>query len=168
MEKLYTDRLIIMPLKYEMIDIILDKRSAFEDRYNLKLSKEWPMEAIKGLLPKYINVVRHNPEEAQWGVWIMIDKKSNYIIGDLGFKGSPDNNGIIEVGYSIVESYRNRGLTSEGVGELIKWAFLKQEVNKITARCLVDNYPSIKVLERLKFKKVVHKADIIYWEKNRL
>lgn len=32
-----------------------------------------------------------------------MDKSDNSIVGDGGFKGTPNDNGVIEIGYGIIE-----------------------------------------------------------------
>lgn len=167
MIKLYTDRLIIMTLNYEMINTIINDRDNFQEKFGFGISEDWPLQAISRILPNYMEMIKESPEEAKWGIWIIIDRVSNKLVGDLGYKGEPDEEGIIEVGYSIIKDFRNKGLITEGVNELIEWAFENGEVQKIVAGCLVDNYPSIKVLEKLGFQKVLNKDNMYYWEKNR-
>ncbi|MFV2046335.1 hypothetical protein KDJ21_008225 [Metabacillus litoralis] len=41
------------------------------------------------------------PDENEWE-GIIINKEDNTSIGDMGFKGGPNEEGIIDIGYSIV------------------------------------------------------------------
>jgi ribosomal-protein-alanine N-acetyltransferase len=83
-----------------------------------------------------------------WGVWLVINKETNKVIGDIGFKGKPDQENSIEIGYGILPAAQQNGFATEAVREIIKWAFSIEHVHKIIAECLEDNEPSIKVLEK--------------------
>ncbi|NSW91893.1 MAG: GNAT family N-acetyltransferase [Firmicutes bacterium] len=42
------------------------------------------------------------------------------VIGDASFKGSPDENGMIEIGYGLIEEERKKGYCFEAVDGLLK------------------------------------------------
>ena len=48
----------------------------------------------------------------------------------------------------------NQGYATEAVKELIDWAFKTGEVETIIAETLLDNYSSMRVLEKLHMKRV--------------
>ncbi|WP_404456973.1 GNAT family N-acetyltransferase [Oceanobacillus kapialis] len=99
-----------------------------------------------------------------WGVWLVIEKRTSKIIGDMGFKGKPDTEGSVEIGYSILSSAQNKGYATESLRSLTTWAFNTYLVNHITAECLADNVPSSKVLEKLNMKKVKSNNGMLYWQ----
>lgn len=99
-----------------------------------------------------------------WGVWLVINKENNTIIGDIGFKGKPDSEITVEVGYGIVLSARNKGFATEAVNEIIQWAFSSGSVKKIVAECLIDNISSIKVLEKLNMNRIGTKENMFLWQ----
>ncbi|MEK4762948.1 GNAT family N-acetyltransferase [Viridibacillus sp. FSL E2-0187] len=99
-----------------------------------------------------------------WGVWLVINKETNTIIGDIGFKGKPNSVHTVEVGYGIIPSEQNKGYATEAVKEIIEWAFSFKNVNKVIAECLVDNISSTKVLEKLSMNKIGVVDDMLKWE----
>ncbi|MFS0673580.1 GNAT family N-acetyltransferase [Ornithinibacillus sp. 179-J 7C1 HS] len=115
----------------------------------------------------YLKELKKDKSLLGWGVWLVIDKQSNKIIGDIGFKGKPDLHKSVEVGYGITPSEQNKGIATEALRCIINWAFTSNMVNKITAECLVDNTPSIKVLEKLNMKKIQTDNNMIYWQLNK-
>jgi RimJ/RimL family protein N-acetyltransferase len=70
------------------------------------------------------------------------------LIGGGGFKGPPDADGTIEIGYSIVEEYYGRGLATEAVGATLAWAFRDPRVRRVVAETLPNLRPSQRVLEK--------------------
>jgi ribosomal-protein-alanine N-acetyltransferase len=115
----------------------------------------------------YIEKLKKDPDLLGWGVWFVTLAESNQIIGDLGFKGKPDEKGIVEVGYGILPEMQNKGIATEAVNAIVNWAFSSPSVQKVAAECLKDNIPSIKVLEKIGMKKTNAANGMIYWEKQR-
>ena len=68
-------------------------------------------------------------------------------IGNGGFKGRPDADGSVEVGYSVMENYQRNGFAPEAVEALVDWAFGYREVQRVIAQTLPELRPSIRVLE---------------------
>ena len=67
-------------------------------------------------------------------------------IGLGGFKGPPVN-GIVEIGYSVLQQFRRNGYATEGVAALVKFAFANG-VEEVIAETLPELIASIGVLEK--------------------
>ena len=80
--------------------------------------------------------------------WVQLDGGERVAIGNGGFKGRPDADGMVEVGYSVMDAYQRRGLCTEAVGALIAWAFSHPEVARVVAETNPDNIASIRVMEK--------------------
>lgn len=112
----------------------------------------------------YLENLKEDSSVLGWGVWLIIDKQTNKIIGDIGFKGKPDDEKTVEVGYGITASEQNKGFATEALHRIVSWAFNTNSVNKIKAECLEDNLPSIKVLQKLNMTKVLKDNNMLYWQ----
>lgn len=97
-------------------------------------------------------------------IWMIIKKEDSTVIGDLGFKGNPDEKGVVEIGYGIVKDEWGKGYGYEAVKALINWGFSNSLVQCIKADCLHDNIGSIKILEKVGMKEVSRNQDYIFWE----
>lgn len=75
------------------------------------------------------------------------------LIGGGGFKGPPDADGTIEIGYSIVEEYYGRGMATEAVAATLSWAFGDPRVRRVVAETLPDRRASQRVLEKNGFER---------------
>lgn len=53
-----------------------------------------------------------------------------------------------EVSYLIHPTYQRRGIASEAVGRLIRYAFEELDVQKVSARCAVENIGSERVMQK--------------------
>ncbi|WP_252504655.1 GNAT family N-acetyltransferase [Sporosarcina sp. Marseille-Q4943] len=108
--------------------------------------------------------LQNDDSQLGWGVWFVVDKETDTIIGDIGFKGKPSTDHTVEIGYGIVPSAQNKGYATEAVGTLIEWAFASREVEIVIAECVEENSASIKVLEKLGFRKTGRVDNMLKWE----
>lgn len=145
--ELQTERLKIVPCTDELLSTIPTEEYKIGPHISMFLEK-----------------LREDSTQLGWGVWLVITKENNTIIGDIGFKGKPNSENTVEVGYGIIPSAQNKGYATEAVNEIINWAFTNDDVNKVVAECLHDNIPSIKVLEKLNMNKIGTVNDMLKWE----
>ena len=94
----------------------------------------------------------------------MVHREERTLIGDLGFKGRPNDEGTVEIGYSVLPAYRRRGFAWEAVRALVDWGLAQQEVRRIVAECRVDNGPSIRVLEKAGLRLAQTEGSLLRWE----
>lgn len=148
--ELQTKRLVIVPCTDESLSIYATEGFKIGSHIN-----------------NYLKKLEEDPSLLGWGVWLVINKDDHTIIGDIGFKGKPDSENIVEVGYGIVPAAQNKGFATEAVNEILNWAFSSGNVKKIVAECLIDNIPSIKVLEKLNMKRIGIKDNMYLWQLNK-
>lgn len=97
--------------------------------------------------------IQSHPESILFAtVWIIIIKKLNCIAGHIHFKGKPDNNGLIEVGYRIYDEFQNNGYATRALKLITNWAFCNAGVSSINAYTDTGNIASQKVLAKCGFK----------------
>lgn len=144
--KIETDRLLIIPCTVESYD-------AFSDKYKMEPHIEMHLEELK----KDITL-------KGWGVWFVIHSDINLVIGDVGFKGKPNDQKMVEIGYGINSDFHNNGFATEAVIGIKDWAFATNQVEKIVAECAEGNVASIRVLEKIGMSRTYSKDGFIYWE----
>lgn len=137
MTMITTERMIIFPISKEELKI--------------KIEKE-PDEEMKQAYSEMLDGCVKNPEQYLWHtVWMMQLKEGDKpSIGDLCFKGL-DEKGTVEIGYGINQRYEGRGLTTEAVIALTKWASEQPGVLHIEAETEPHNTASQKVLQKAGF-----------------
>lgn len=118
-------------------------------------------------ISNHVKELKNDPALYGWGSWLVLRKSDALIIGDAGFKGKPDANQQVEVGYGFLESAWGKGYATEAVEELVDWAFHTKAVMKVTAETDLNNIGSIRVLEKLGMKRTETAADMSYWEMNK-
>lgn len=113
---------------------------------------------------QHLDQLTRDPASHGWGVWFVILKDEETVIGDIGLKGKPDTEQAVEIGYGILPSYQNKGYGLEAVKALVHWVFSTGQVKVILAECLVTNWPSIRLLERLGMVVRAQSDQMLYWE----
>ena len=59
----------------------------------------------------------------------------------------------MEVGYSLLQPYRNKGYTTEAVNGLVSWAFRHPQVTRVIAEARPGNTASVRVLQKAGFNE---------------
>ncbi|HYF95099.1 MAG TPA: GNAT family N-acetyltransferase [Symbiobacteriaceae bacterium] len=158
-----TARLLLMPAPLDLIEAVATstrERVAFP----AAVPGDWPDEDLRDFLPTYARILAEDPEGACWGVWVIIEKASRTVIGDIGFKGAPDERGRVEIGYSVLPAWRRQGYAAEAARALVDWALADPDVMAVQAECLAANGPSARVLEKIGMRCRGRQADMLLWE----
>jgi len=99
---------------------------------------------------------------------LFVHSEMGNVVGSACFKNSPKD-GLVEIGYGVLELYSGKGFATAGVAMILKEAFSKPEVKGITAETSVDNIASQRVLEKNGFTKTGTREDaedgsLITWQ----
>lgn len=127
------------------------------------LPDAWPEQDLKEFLPVLVEQMEQEPATAVWAVWLMVGPATNRVMGDLGFKGPPDADGQVEIGYGILPEHRRQGYAFEAVQALVDWAFRERSVSAVLAECLDDNIGSIRILEKLGMERLTPEGNMLKW-----
>jgi RimJ/RimL family protein N-acetyltransferase len=76
------------------------------------------------------------------------------IVGHAGFHGPPDEQGRVELGYTIVTELRRQGFAEEAVRALMAWAANAAGVTRFRASVGPWNAPSLGLVRKLGFVQV--------------
>ena len=164
---LKTQRLDLTLRSLEIAQAIAADKSKAETILAVRVPDDWPAQDLAEFLPLYAQQLEADPSLLGWGIWLMIHATERVVIGDVGFKGKPDYEGTVEIGYSVIPAYRNRGFASEAAQALVNWAFTQQGVKRIIAECSDDNAPSARVLQKLGMKRLETDGSLLKWELKR-
>ncbi|MBC9910766.1 GNAT family N-acetyltransferase [Chitinophaga varians] len=160
---LITSRLLVCPCRLPLITAIYLQDPQAVTLLNASIPPEWPQAELKELLPHLIELLQHDPKSFPWLLWAIVSAADNTVMGDIGFKGRPDENGMVEIGYSLLPAHRNQGYMREAAAALITWAFQQPFVKSIEAECEVDNIASGKVLQRLGMRQTGMQDNMLRW-----
>ncbi len=79
------------------------------------------------------------------------------VVGECGWFGPPDAEGVVDLGYGLAPSARGRGIATEAVALLLAWA-RQQGALQARAEVLPGNEGSLRLLSRLAFRDVGGRA----------
>jgi ribosomal-protein-alanine N-acetyltransferase len=85
-------------------------------------------------------------ELVDWGIVHKAEKK---FIGTCGFVEWRMTHSRAEIGYALSRKYWGEGYMSEAVSAVIDFGFREMQLNKIQARCEVNNIASARVMEKV-------------------
>ncbi|MDR2084477.1 MAG: GNAT family N-acetyltransferase [Bacteroidales bacterium] len=147
-----TERLIIRPIKLD------DKTEVFEYRSDTEANK------YQGWIPQTVEDVetfikktsfRIN-EQGTWFQYVILRKDDQKIIGDIGIHFFDAQNKQVEIGCTLNGKFQHAGYAAEAMREVINYLFKVLEKHRIIASIDHDNVSSIRLVERLGFRKEAH------------
>jgi RimJ/RimL family protein N-acetyltransferase len=153
---LRTERLELRPLPITAAHALPHDRETAARAIGATLSPDWPLPDLLDILPLQ--------DEGPFGVWIMVELENVTVVGDVGFIGPPGDDGVVEIGYSVVPDRRRRGYATEAGCALTYWALGRSGIETVVAGCARDNAASIRTLERIGFERTDESAGEIRWQ----
>lgn len=110
------------------------------------------------LISEIVDFINKNADvcpntENTW-LQLAVSLNEGQMIGDIGIHFMDDDQ--IEIGYTLSPEYQGNGYALEAVKAVINYAFSELKKHRITASVDPDNIQSIKLLERIGFRKEAH------------
>jgi ribosomal-protein-alanine N-acetyltransferase len=102
----------------------------------------------------------------------IVDRAGGAVIGNCGYKGPPDAQGVVEIAYGVNPDHQGRGYATEAASALVDFAFGNDGVRLIRAHTLPGNRASAQVLIKCGFEQVGEVVDaedglVCRWERAR-
>ena len=150
-----THNLILIPCELPHFQAILRDHTELASLLGVSLADDWlGFSAAKEAMQPSYDYLKANPSVLGWWTYLFVHAADNRLIGLGGFKGAPDAEGVVEIGYAIAPAYRGRGLATEAAGGMMKYAFSHPEVSRVDAHTLPERNASVRVLERVGMRYV--------------
>lgn len=155
MSVLRTSRLRLIPATPESIRAELAAPAALGDVLEVDVPASWPPELYDADAARWtLAFLLAHPDDRRWSLYyvaeIMATPRAR-LVGLCGYKGAPDEQGAVEIGYGIVPECRQRGFASEAVRALLATAFADPRVSSVIAHTLPELTASMGVLRRTGF-----------------
>lgn len=147
-----SETLLLRPIKIE------DNKQVFSYRSDSETNK------YQGFIPKELkevdafilkNPVEFNEPES-WFQLVIIEKSSNEIVGDLGIHFIGDDGFQCELGCTLSKKHQGKGYATNAMKLTIDYLFNTLNKHRITGSVDPKNSDSIRLLERLNFRKEAH------------
>jgi ribosomal-protein-alanine N-acetyltransferase len=99
-------------------------------------------------------------------------RSSGRAIGQCGFKGPPDAEGVVEIGYIVEKEHQGKGYATEATEALVTFAFDSGRARVVRAHTRHEALASMRVLTKCGFRKLGEVIDpedglVWRWEKHR-
>lgn len=148
-----TDRLKLIAGTQVLAAAEIGDRAKFAELLGVLVPDTWPPDNLRDVLSYLYGLYGEHPE---WEGWlaryaVRIDNDYPILCGSIGFKGPPDERGMVEIGYSVLPEFQGQGLATEMVAAIVQWAKHQPGVRRIEAETNIDNKASIRVLEKNNF-----------------
>ncbi|MEG4805327.1 GNAT family N-acetyltransferase [Microcoleus sp. ARI1-B5] len=143
-----TNNLQLLPVKRIHIEAFLSNKSELAKLLQVTVPDSWPHFPQAFSLPSDESR-ESNPPPTEWNGYFFIHPQKSVLVGNGGFKGKPNESGLVEIGYEIATEYWNRGLATEAVQGLIDYAFGREEVRAVNAHTLGQTNASNRVLQKV-------------------
>jgi RimJ/RimL family protein N-acetyltransferase len=103
--------------------------------------------------------VKANPEVNKWFVRWMVLRETSEIVGSLSFHGSPDENGMLEIGLGVHEKFWRQGFGYEALMGMWLWAASQSGVLKFRYTVDPNNQASVGLVRKFGFAHVGQQID---------
>lgn len=114
-----------------------------------------PAAVLAEVSPDWIANVRAATPGDAWSLGFQVlERSSGAVVGSCGFKGPPDQWGMVEIAYGIEPDRQNRGYATEAAIALVDFAIASGQVQCLRAHTRPGNNASSKVLTKCGFANV--------------
>ena len=142
---LETERLLLRKIRAS------DARDFYEYASDAEVSKHSTWSAHQSLADTRLfisSILNHYEAQhvAPWGIEHKADRK---LIGTCGFASWITYHHRAEIGYALARSYWSQGHMTEAVRAVLRYGFDEMQLNRIEARCKLENIGSARVLEKV-------------------
>lgn len=151
--RIYTNRLLVRPIEKEDAKLLFAYRSnVIENMYQgwIPGKIEDVYDFINDKISPSINIVD------TWYQLTIIEKETNVLIGDIGLHFIDAENKQVEIGCTLNKEYQGKGYATEALEGIIDYLFMTLNKHRIMASVDPRNHKSLKLLERIGFRKEAH------------
>lgn len=159
------DLLVLTPLTNEQLQLYVLNDGSLERHLGVGYSpKKINSDLQDGLHRHFLPLVEKHPEDFYYyTLWSIVLKKENVLVGDICFKGPPDEQGQVEIGYGTYDRYQNKGIMTEAVRLLLSWCQTCPEIKTVLAETETGNTASEKILLKTGFTLYHQGRDNSWW-----
>ncbi|MEP7361161.1 MAG: GNAT family N-acetyltransferase [Chloroflexota bacterium] len=125
---------------------------------------EWMADELENFLKFRLGQLRLDPTIRPWLGRSMVLTQGDgtkRAVGSIGFHGPPDEEGRLEVGYSVDPPFRRRGYATESVKALFDWAYREHGITRFVASISPGNEASLNLTAAYGFHQVGEHMDEI-------
>jgi RimJ/RimL family protein N-acetyltransferase len=155
MPAMTTERLRLIPISLEAIEAVLDHDKArAEAIVGARFPHDWPNDQLLDVgFPYSRAAIRAAPEIRLWGDSLVLLRDEPIVVGSVVFQGQPSH-GVAQVGYSVEERSRGRGLATEATRACVEWALAQPGITAVQATTFPWHVASLGVIRNLGMRQI--------------
>jgi RimJ/RimL family protein N-acetyltransferase len=144
--------------------LVRGKRVEAAKRTGIRLPPGFPDQPTRaGVLSVQLARMEADPDRLDWMFRLLVLREEPVAVGHAGFHGLPEKIGRAEIGYTVFEPWRGRGLATEAAAALVGWAGEQGQREAYLSIAPTNTY-SIAIARRLGFKQVGVQIDEVAGE----
>lgn len=149
MNRISTERLQLVPVTVENADVLWNVLQLPD----LRTFQDLP-EVDRTEFERIVAARAPRIERGSYGrfEWLLYFKGVADAVGWVSLRIGDRSTTTAEVGYSVAQNYRSRGIATEAVRALVDEAFGSPHIRRVRAYCVPENMPSRALLLRIGFK----------------
>jgi ribosomal-protein-alanine N-acetyltransferase len=150
-----TTHLSLIPYSPDQLLALIEGNERFEQRFGLPAADGLRAFYVSGeVSPAWLAQLRASSSADPWvHGFAVVHRQSRSVIGSVGFKGRPNEDAVVEIGYGIVSAFQGRGLATEAAEAAVAFAFGSGEVRLVRAHTLPTQNASTRVLAKCGFER---------------
>ncbi len=169
-----TARLRLVPWRPEDLLALIEEPERFAEVFGHPLADGLREHFVSGeTSPEWIALLRARPGADPWAFgFAAVHRESGQVMGSVGFKGPPDEDGVAEIAYGVAPGFEGQGYATEAAGAALAFALADPRVRLVVAHTLPHEGASPGILRKLGFTfagEVVDPEDgpVWRWERPR-
>lgn len=115
----------------------------------------------EGPLPWRVPQVKEDPDKNKWFLRFITLADTKEIIGSTSFHGSPDADGMIEIGIGLNERFWGKGYAKEALKGMWLWVCSEPGVTTLRYTVSPTNIASVKIIQGFGFVHMGQQMDEI-------
>ena len=146
-------RLVWTPYSPKHLLALLEGEERFEECFGLPAA-----EGLRGFFfsgevsPDWLAQLDKSVTEDPWvHGFAIVHREEGLVVGNVGFKGPPDDHGVVEIAYGIASPFQGRGYAAEAADVYTAFLFGDSRVRLVRAHTLPTRNASTRVLEKCGF-----------------
>lgn len=162
-----TPRLMLLPLSLEQVRLHIAGGTQLEEAMGVRPGHREVTEPLLSILRHFTIPFLQNPtrQSIYDTLWIALDTSLNQFVADMKFKGMPDEEQTVEIGYGTYPAFQRRGYMTEIVGAMTAWALSQPNTHRVVAETALHNTASQTVLLNNGFHPFQQDERVRWWER---
>jgi ribosomal-protein-serine acetyltransferase len=157
-----TSRLLLVPLEISDGDELWDAVEG--SRWHLERWLPWvPFNSTREASVRYAEACVTDWDGGRAVRFAIRDRQSRDLLGVVGLDSCVHLHRSCELGYWLRRDATGRGLMTEAANAAVEFAFARMAMHRIRCAAATDNFPSLRVIQRLgfRFEGIARQAELV-------